>query len=168
MSTINTLTDLYKESLKDIYNANKQSKAATEKLHGAAHSPELKKALEAGVQGIQKGIDALDKIADKHGFKPTGKVCKGMEGLVTEAEEHGIKASYGDGDVQDAMIIQQYQRMVHYALVGYGSLLAYAKRLGLDEDAKILQKCLDDTYDGDRHMTEIATGSGGINAEAAA
>lgn len=63
------------------------------------------------------------------------------------------------------MIITQYQRMVHYALAGYGSVVAFANRLGLDDDAAKLQKLLDETYDGDRHMTAIATG--GVNKAAA-
>ena len=63
------------------------------------------------------------------------------------------------------MIISQYQRMVHYALAGYGTVVAFANRLGLDGDAAQLQACLDDTYDGDRRMTKIATS--GVNADAA-
>ena len=167
MSTINNLTDLYKESIKDLYSANTQSKTATQQLAKAAHDSELVKALESGVKGIQKGIDAMEEIAERHGFKPTGETCKGMEGLVKEAHAHAINAEFGDKDAQDAMIIAQYQRMVHYAIAGYGTCQAFAKRLGFDKDVKTLGTCLDNTYDGDRHMTDIAAGSHGINAMAA-
>ena len=68
--------------------------------------------------------------------------------------------------MRDAAIIPQYQRMVHYALAGYGTLVAFANRLGLDGDAAVLQKCLDHTYDGDRRITEIAM-KGGVNKDAA-
>ena len=167
MSTISNLADLYKESIKDLHSANEQSKGVTQKLAEAAHDSELVSALEAGAKGIQDGINAMAEIAERHGFEPTGKHCKGMEGLCKEAEAHGIEADYTDKDAQDAMIIAQYQRMVHYALAGYGTAQAFAKRLGYDQDVKTLETCLDNTYEGDRHMTEIATGSSGVNAMAA-
>ncbi len=63
------------------------------------------------------------------------------------------------------MIIAQYQRMVHYSIAGYGCLRAFANRLDLDGDGAVLSECLDACYDGDRHMTEIATG--GVNTAAA-
>jgi ferritin-like metal-binding protein YciE len=89
-----------------------------------------------------------------------------MEGLVNEVDAHVLEADFGDDATRDAMIITQYQRMVHYALAGYGCLLAFANRLNLDQDAAILQKQLDETYDGDRRMTAIAT-DGGVNKKAA-
>jgi len=167
MSTINNLNDLYKESIKDLYSADDQSKSVTQKLVSAAHNSNLVSALEASVKGTQDGMDALSKIASNHGFEPTGKHCKGMEGLVKEAKAHGIEAKYTDKDAQDAMIIAQYQRMAHYAISGYGTAQAFAKRLGFDDDAKILEKCLDATYEGDKRMTDIASGGSGINAMAA-
>ena len=167
MSTINDLTDLYKESIKDLYSADDQSIAVTKKLADAAHSQELKDALHASVKGTQKGMEAMSKIASNHGFEPTGKHCKGMEGLVKEAEAHGIKATYGDPDAQDAMIIAQYQRMAHYAIAGYGTAQAFAKRIGAKDDVKILEQCLDATYEGDKRFTDMATGKSGINAAAA-
>jgi ferritin-like metal-binding protein YciE len=79
-----------------------------------------------------------------------------MEGLVKEAKAHAIDANIEDKDVRDASIITQYQRMVHYGVAGYGTAAAFAKRLGLTDDAATLAKCLDDTYDGDRRMNKIA------------
>ena len=167
MSTIKNLSDLYKESIKDLYSADEQSKGTTQKLAEAANSSELQSALKKGVKGIQDGLNALTEIAERHGFEPTGKHCKGMEGLCKEAEEHGIKTEYEDKDAQDAMIIAQYQRMAHYAITGYGTAQAFAKRLGHDQDVKTLEKCLDATYRGDDEFTAMATGSDGINAMAA-
>ncbi|MEO1793703.1 MAG: DUF892 family protein, partial [Pseudomonadota bacterium] len=66
---------------------------------------------------------------------------------------------------RDAMIITQYQRMTHYGLAGYGCVVAFAKRLGLEDEARRLQDCLDATYDGDRTMTKLAEGT--INKAAA-
>ena len=167
MSTINNLHDVYIENLKDMYSANDQSHKVTLELHEAATHPELKKALKAGAEGIEKGQKAITSVLAARDETPGGKHCKGMEGLVKEARAHGIKAEFGDPDAQDAMIIAQYQRMVHYAIAGYGCAEAWAERLGYSECAEHLEKCLEDTRSGDTHMTDIATGKHGINAAAA-
>lgn len=163
---MNTLKDIYLDQLQDIYSANKQSLDATTKLGRAASDTDLSEALIAGSNGISDGMEAIAKLCSDHGIDPTGEHCKGMEGLVKESQAHALDEEFGSDDVRDAMIITQYQRMVHYGLAGYGCVLAFANRLGLDGDAAVLQKCLDNTYDGDRRMTEIAT-KGGINKSAA-
>ncbi|MEE4536946.1 MAG: ferritin-like domain-containing protein [Erythrobacter sp.] len=155
---INTLKDLYIDQLQDLYSADKQSLEATKKLHEKATDSELKDALEAGVKGISQGMEQIKGLIQGHNADPTGEHCKGMEGLVKEANAHAINADISDKDVLDASIITQYQRMTHYGLAGYGTALAFAKRLGLRDDASTLQTCLDNTYDGDRRMSEIATG----------
>jgi len=162
---LNSLRDVYIDQMQDIYSANRQSAIMTGKLADAASNEELKKALKDGVVGINDGMTELRDLISTHGEDPTGEFCKGMEGLVKEAQAHVLDADFGDSDAKDAMIITQYQRMVHYALAGYGCCVAFANRLGLDGDGARLQKCLDDTYDGDRRMTDIATG--GVNKAAA-
>ncbi|MBV7265822.1 ferritin-like domain-containing protein [Erythrobacter ani] len=164
--TINTLTDLYIDQLQDIYSADKQSLEATKKLHEKATSEDLRSALEDGVKGISEGMVQVRKLIEGHNANPNGEFCKGMEGLVKEAKAHAIDADIDDKDVLDASIITQYQRMTHYGLAGYGTAVAFASRLGLTSDAETLQTCLDNTYDGDRRMTEIATGE--VNKEAMA
>ena len=163
---INTLKDVYIDQMQDIYSANKQSLDATRKLIDAATHSGLKDALKAGVEGIEQGKDKLGALIEGHDADPTGEFCKGMEGLVKEVHAHVLDAEFGDDDVRDAMIITQYQRMVHYALAGYGCCHAFAHRLGLEADAKTLKEMLDNTYDGDRTMTDIATGE--VNRAAAA
>ena len=162
---LNSLKDVYLDQLQDLYSACSQSLEATTKLGRAATDKELSEALIAGTNGISQGMDKLKSLCATHDIDPKGEHCKGMEGLVKEAQAHALDAEFGDDATRDAMIITQYQRMVHYALAGYGCLVAFANRLDLDEDAGILQAQLDETYDGDRHMTAIATG--GINKKAA-
>ncbi len=162
---MNSLKDVYYDQLQDIWSANKQALDIVVALGRAAQDKDLSEALIDGSNGISDGLQKVAEICNAHGIKPTGEHCKGMEGLVAEAQAHVLDAEFGDDDVRDAMIITQYQRMVHYALAGYGCLVAFANRLGHDEDGAILQECLDETYDGDRRMTAIATG--GINAAAA-
>lgn len=162
---LNDLHDVYHDQLQDLVSACKQSHGVTVELASAARHGELKSALMSGADGIQDGFTKLEELCKAHEIDPMGEHCKGMEGLVAEARAHGLEEDFGDADAQDAMIITQYQRMVHYALAGYGCLLAFAKRLDLNEDAAALEKLLDDTYDGDRHMTEIAV-NGGVNKAA--
>lgn len=163
--SLNSLKDVYIDQLQDIYSACKQSHSVTNKLASAARDTSLKDALDRGVQGIERGMDTLKQIIESHESDPNGEHCKGMEGLVNEAQAHGLDEDFGDADAQDAMIITQYQRMAHYAIAGYGCCLAFAGRLDLSEDAEKLKTCLDKSYDGDREMTELAEGK--INKAAA-
>ena len=162
---LNTLKDVYIDQLQDLYSANRQSIEATRKLADKATDAELKSALKDGVDGIERGIETLKPIIEGHDAKPTGEFCKGMEGIVKEVDAHVINAEFGDDAVRDAMIITQYQRMTHYGLAGYGCVVAFAKRLGLDDEAAKLNECLDQTYEGDRAMTDIAVGD--VNKQAA-
>ncbi len=162
---MNSLKDVYLDQLQDIYSADKQSLEITTKLGQAATDKTLSEALIAGAQGIATGMEKVAQLCSDHGIDPTGEHCKGMEGLVKEARAHALEETFGDDDARDAMIITQYQRMCHYGIAGYGCLVAFANRLGLDGDAAVLQECLDHTYDGDRRMTDLATS--GINAAAA-
>lgn len=124
----------------------------------------LMKALNAGAEGIQRGIGAIAKITSERDETTEGEHCKGMEGLVEEAQAHAIKDSYGKEATRDAMIITQYQWLIHYAIAGYGCLAAFAERLELNSAMMELKACLDASHDGDRTMTALATG--GINREA--
>ena len=164
--SIDTLEDLYLEQLKDIYSANKQALDVTREMAKAASDTNLTDALQAGAEGIQDGITAIENISKGHDESPSGEHCKGMEGLVQEARAHAIEETFGEDATKDAMIITQYQRLTHYAIAGYGCLAAFADRLELDEDLTTLKSCLDASYDGDRTMTELATG--GINKSAVA
>ncbi len=162
---LNSLKDVYIEQLQDLYSACKQSHGMTRRMAEAAKNQELKSALEAGVAGIESGMKDLEELCRRHDCDPNGEHCKGTEGLVAEAQSDVFDESYGDDDVRDAVIVSQYQRLAHYAIAGYGTLLAFAKRIGASEDATILEKCLDSGYDGDRRMTDIATS--GVNVKAA-
>lgn len=163
---MDTLKDLYIDQLQDLYSADRQSLEMTKKLADAAKDEDLTAGLQRGVEGIQRGIDTVVPIIRKHDAEPTGEFCKGMEGLVKEAKAHALKTEFTDDDVRDAMIITQYQRMVHYGIAGYGCLVAFANRLGLKDEADQLKACLEQTRDGDREMTRIAERD--VNPSAAA
>ncbi|MFO6431728.1 ferritin-like domain-containing protein [Erythrobacter sp. W302b] len=163
--TITTLKDLYVDQLQDLYSANRQAIQVTRELKEAASSAQLRKALTAGVDGIAEGMEHLKTLIENHDANPRGEHCKGMEGLAAEARAHGVEADFADEDVRDASIIAQYQRMTHYGISGYGTAVAFARRLGLEDDASVLAQCLEDTRSGDTHMTQIASGE--VNPAAA-
>lgn len=163
--TFNNLKDVYIDQLQDLYSADRQAVAATRQLVDAASEKDLKDALKRSHEGTERGIEILEGLIKSHGENPKGEFCKGMEGIVKEVKAHALDADFSDDDVRDAVIITQYQRMAHYALAGYGCVAAFAKRLGLTDDAAKIEECLDNTYKGDREMTRIAEGE--VNKEAA-
>lgn len=153
---LSSLKDVYIDQLQDLYSANRQSLQVTRMLETAAKNEELKKALSRGIDGIGAGLETMSELVKGHNEDPTDEFCKGMQGLVNEAKAHAIEARFTDDDARDAMIIAQYQRMVHYAIAGYGCVRAYASRLGLEAEAGKIRKCLDETAQGDETMTKIA------------
>ena len=165
MATIKNLKDLYLDGVKDLYSACKQSIPVTEEMAKAAKNADLKSALEASVKGTREGMASMEKLARAHDEDPAGEHCKGMEGLVAEARKHALETKFEDDDTQDAAIIAQYQRLAHYAITGYGTLKAWAKRLDLAEDSKVLDEATASTYEGDETMTKIAV-KGGVNKAA--
>jgi len=162
---IKDLKDLYLHGIRDLYSACKQAVPVIEEMAKAAKNDDLKQALDAGAKGTREGMQQMEKLARKHGEEPGGEHCKGMEGLVAEARKHALEGSFGDEDTQDAAIIAQYQRMAHYAITGYGTSKAFARRLGLNEDVQVLDQCTASGYEGDKTMTSIAEKD--VNAAAA-
>lgn len=156
--TLETLQDVYIDQLQDLYSANRQALDITRKLETAATDPALKKALADGVAGIERGRDSMAELVRGHGADPTEEHCRGMEGLVREANAHAVEASFGAAEARDAAIVAQYQRLTHYAMAGYGCSIAFARRLGHEADAEKLVLCLDGTRTGDREMQSFAAG----------
>lgn len=161
---MDNLKDVYIDQLKDLHSANKQAREATRQLAEAASSDALRSALEAGVDGIEDGNIKLEKMLAKKGEGASGEHCKGMEGLVREARAHALKEDFSNDSARDAVIVTQYQRMAHYAIAGYGCAAAFAKQLGLNDEAATLHEMLKAAYSGDKTMTELA--EGGINEAA--
>ena len=137
-----------------------------ELMRDAAQNAELRDALDDAVAGIGNGMNAIADICKNHGSEPSGKTCKGMRGLINEAESHVFEDDFSDRDVQDAVIIAQAQRMGHYGLAGYGTAAAFAHALGHHICEGILKEHLDNIYGGDRPLTKLAEGT--INPDALA
>ena len=148
--------ELYIDHSQDCYSALKQSTEFSSKLHEAASEGDLKEAIERSITASKQAQGEMARVIKAHGADPDGEHCMGMEGLIKEATAHALEEDFDDPAVRDAMIIAQYQRLAHYAIAGYGTSAAFAKRLGLDDDAKMWEEQLDATYDGDRAMTKLA------------
>ena len=149
-----TLKDLYVSELKDLYSAEKQILKALPKMAKAATAPELKKAFQQHLAQTEVHVGRLEKICEQLGQKPTGKVCKAMEGLVEEGKE--LIEEKPDPSVLDAGLIAAAQRVEHYEMAGYGTVRTFAKLLGEDKAATLLQETLDEERETDKKLTELA------------
>ncbi|TVZ51981.1 ferritin-like domain-containing protein [Dokdonia sp. Hel_I_53] len=149
-----TLTDLFEHQLKDLYSAEDQIVNAFPKMVENATDTKLKEAFESHLSETKNQKDRLKSILDTLNIKPSGEKCKAMEGIIKEAE-HFIKEDAAD-DVKDAGLIAQAQRVEHYEITGYGTVIRYAKELGHDDIASKLQKTLDEEYGADNKLTDMA------------
>jgi ferritin-like metal-binding protein YciE len=132
------LMDLYVDELKDVYNAEKQILRALPKMAKKASHPELRQAFENHQVMTEEQVKRLETIFDDMKLPRRGKKCVGMEGLIEEGQE--MMEEGADPDVLDAAMISAAQRVEHYEIAAYGTLRTYARQLGLQEHAKLLQK----------------------------
>lgn len=159
---LNSLQDLYVDELKDLYNAENQLLKALPKMAKAASAPELRKAFEWHLKETEGQIKRLDRIFKKLDMSPKGKKCKAMEGLIEEGKE--LMAEEADPAVMDAALIAAAQRVEHYEMAGYGCVWTYARLLGYDDAADLLQQTLDEEGATDHKLTDLAESV--INVEA--
>jgi ferritin-like metal-binding protein YciE len=166
MSAPEDLKDLYVEELKDLHSANDQMQRTVKKLASRAKDEQLVELLNRSIEGIAKHTATLKELIEAQEGKVSKEHCKGMEGLVEEANKHtsGEEAPK-KGPVRDAQIIAQYQRMSHYGLAGFGTAAAYAKALGLKEDTKRLKQVTKEIYLGDEYGNRLAETSVNMQAK---
>lgn len=163
--SMDSLKDLYIDELKDLYNAENQLVKALPKMAKKASAPELQKAFLEHLAVTKTHVERLEKILKGLGEKPTGKTCKAMKGLVEEGKE--VIEEDGDPSVLDAALIGAAQRVEHYEMAGYGVVRTFARHLGEDKAADILQMTLDEEGEADKKLTGIAEGSINTRAESA-
>jgi len=156
------LRELFEDQLKDIYWAEKALTKAIPKMVDQASHEELISALETHLGETENQVTKCEKVFSILDMKPQAKVCKAMQGLIAEATE--IMESLEEGSTRDAGIICAAQKVEHYEMATYGSLIAFAKKLGEMEAAKILQSILAEEKNADATLTEVAESA--INEEA--
>lgn len=157
------LMELYIDSLKDIYWAEKALTKALPKMAKNATSENLISSLENHLSVTEEQISRLEKVFELAGKKATAKKCEAMEGLIKEGQD--IMESTEPGPVRDAGIIAASQKIEHYEIATYGTLCAFAKTLDQKEAAALLHETLNEEKEADITLTEAAYNT--INFDAA-
>jgi ferritin-like metal-binding protein YciE len=150
----NSLRHLYLEELKDLYNAENQLVKALPKMAKAATSEELRAGFEEHLEQTKGHVSRLEEIFEAMEESPKGKKCKGMEGLITEGSEM-IGEDPGDEEL-DAGLISAAQRVEHYEIAGYGSVRTYARLLGDEDAASLLEETLKEEKETDQKLSSLA------------
>ena len=151
---LESLHELYVEQLKDLYSAEQQITAAMPRMIEATKHQELRASFEKHLQQTAEQIRRLDRIGKTLGEPLTGEECKAMKGLIEEGEH--VMRQRADSDVLDAALIASAQRIEHYEMAGYGCARTYARLLGREEEAELLQETLDEEGTTDKLLTDMA------------
>ena len=160
---LETLQDLYVSELKDLYSAENQIVKALPKMAHAATAQALKAAFEEHLAQTQGQVKRLEQIFERLEKSPSGKTCKGMQGLLAEGQE--LLKEDAEPAVLDAGLIAAAQRVEHYEIAGYGTVRTYATLLGDERAVRLLQQTLDEEGATDKKLTQLAETA--INVEAA-
>ena len=165
---LETLEDVFVEQIADLYSAEQQLVQALPKMVQAAHSDELRKALQEHLEQTKGHVTRLEEIKSHTSQAIPVETCKAMQGLLREGDE--VMGAQGDGAALDAALIAAAQRVEHYEIAGYGTAKTLADQLGYDRAEELLDETLGEEAKADKLLTKIATGgfmSSGINKEAA-
>lgn len=159
MTRTKTLEDMFVDTLKDVYYAEKQIVRALPKMAKAASSPELKKAFESHREESETHIERLTEVFDALGKAPRGKTCDAILGIIEEGK--AIMEDYADSPALDAGLVAAAQAVEHYEIARYGTLRAWAYQLGMKEAVSLLEQTLGEERKTDDLLTSI--GEKGVN-----
>ena len=152
--TVKTMEDLFVETLKDIYYAEKHILKALPGMVKKAGSKELRNALDTHRQETEGQVDRLEQVFKLFDLTPRGKKCEAIEGILAEAKGH--MEDIAAPEVLDAGMIGSAQAVEHYEITRYGTLIAWARELGRNDCASVLQQNLDEEKATDLKLTQIA------------
>jgi ferritin-like metal-binding protein YciE len=158
-----SLQDLYVEELKDLYSAENQILKALPRMIKAATHSQLKKGFAKHERQTREHVRRLERICKELGVSPKGKKCVGMEGLLEEGKD--LIKEKPDKDVLDAGLISAAQHVEHYEMAGYGTVRTWARLLGYENQARLLQTTLDEEQQTDLDLTALAESSINLDAE---
>lgn len=153
MATTKTLDDLFLDTLKDIYFAEKQILKALPKMARAAQSEEGKAGFLKHREETQAHVERLEQIFDMLGKPARGKTCEAIQGIISEGEE--IIEEFKGSPALDAGLISSAQAVEHYEMARYGTLIAWAKQLGLKDAVPLLQATLEEEKATDQKLTQL-------------
>ncbi|TPK07052.1 ferritin-like domain-containing protein [Mesorhizobium sp. B2-5-9] len=159
------LNELFIDTLKDSYFAEKKILATLPKMAKAAQSPDLKAAFEKHRGQTQEHVARLEKIFGALGKKPQGKTCAAIMGITEEGAE--IMDEYKGSPALDAGLLAAAQAVEHYEISRYGTMRTWASELGMAEAVKLLELTLGEEKDTDETLTQLAESAVNVAAEAA-
>ena len=148
------LKELYIDELKDLYNAENQLVKALPKMAKAASNEQLREAFESHLEQTRGHVARLEQAFQLLDEKAKGKPCAAMKGLIEEGKET-IEEDFSGG-LMDSAIICAAQKVEHYEISGYGTLSAWARALGLDNVAGLLEETLAEEKEADEKLTQVA------------
>jgi len=157
------LEDLFLETLKDIYWAEKKILTALPKMAKAAQSSELRRAFEKHQGETEGQVERLEQVFKLIGQPAKGKKCEAIEGLIEEGKE--VMKDFKGSDALDAGLLCAAQAVEHYEIARYGTLATWAAQLGMPEAKQLLGATLDEEEKTDKALSELAETS--INRKAA-
>lgn len=160
-----TLDELFHETLRDIYYAEKKLLKALPKMARKATSPQLAAAFEQHAEETQIQVERLDSVFEMIGKSPRGKTCPAIDGMIEEATE--IMQEAENGVVRDAGTLAAAQAVEHYEISRYGTLVAWAEKLGMPDAAALLGETLAEEKATDEKLTLLADSEVNIAADAA-
>jgi ferritin-like metal-binding protein YciE len=151
---IKTLDDLFVHTLQDIYYAENQIAKSLPKMIKKATDPQLKQGFETHLAETQNQIKRLEQVFQMHGQPVKGVTCAAMDGILEEATE--TMSDVADNEVLDAAMLSSAQAVEHYEITRYGTLIAFAKQLGRQDCASVLEKNLQEEKATDQKLTALA------------
>jgi len=151
---LDSFENLFLDELQDMYDAEQRIVKALPDMVSAANNSQLKSAFEQHLRETENQVTRLEKVFEIMGQSAKSKTCSGMKGILEEGSE--VASTSGDADVKDAALIAAAQRVEHYEIAVYGTLRAFAERLGKNDAAQLLQQTLDEEMATDEKLTELA------------
>lgn len=160
------LDDLFLDTLKDIYYAERKILKALPKMAKAAQSPDLKAAFEKHEDETEGQVERLRKVFEILGKQARGKVCPAIEGIIEEGEE--IMDEFKGSPALDAGLVSAAQAVEHYEITRYGTLKRWAEELGMKDAARLFEQTLAEESKTDEALTGIANAVANQKAKKAA
>jgi Mn-containing catalase len=153
---VQVLRDLLIEEMRDLMHAETQLVAALPKMAKAAHDPKLKTAFQNHLEETKGHVERLKEAFDLLGVKAKAKPCKAMLGLVAEGKETIDEGKEKDESAADLALVVAAQKVEHYEMSGYGSLHAFAEKLGEKKVAKLLSQTLSEEQKADKLLSQLS------------
>jgi ferritin-like metal-binding protein YciE len=160
---IKTMDELFVHTLRDIYYAEKQIEKALPEMIEKANEPSLKQAFQMHLGETKNHVKRVEQVFKMHGVEVKGIDCPAIDGIIEEAED--VAGEVDDKRVLDAALIAAAQAVEHYEMTRYGTLVAWAKQLGRNDCASVLQQNLDEEKAADEKLTKLAESN--VNRKAA-